>query len=109
MDRTCPACRTALVRRDGETQAHFLRRTYCDHRCSVADRSRKSAEAGNRPDVAELEEFTPAEILRAARTAAPRVPVPMLAAVLRAVEPLIASNARRRLLAPIAAEIRANR
>ena len=111
--RLCPACRTELVRRPGEKRAEYLSRSYCDMRCSVADRSRKAEERRAAKDRADREtpvdDFDRGELLRAAQRAAPGVAPTRLVAILDAVEPLIAMNVRRRTLAPIAAEVRARR
>ena len=110
--RLCPACKKPLERRVGEKRAEFVKRSYCDYACSVADRSRKAEErraAQDAADLADSDGFDRGELLRAAAKAAPGVAATRLAAILDAVEPLIAMNVRRRTLAPIAAEVRARR
>lgn len=110
--RLCPACHAELTRHPGERRADFVRRAYCGWDCSVADRTRKAEEARTAQDARDREdadEFERAGLLRAAALAAPMVAGTRLAAILDAVEPLIAANVRRRTLAPIAAEIRARR
>ena len=111
--RLCPACRQELVRRPGEKRAEYLSRSYCNYRCSVADRSRKAEERRAAQDAedreAPVDDFDRAEVMNVALRAAPGIAASRVAAIVDAIEPLIAQNVRRRTLAPIAAGVRAQR
>ena len=116
--RRCPACGAELTRRPGEKRAYYLARTYCAAACYHADKPRRAEEARTELDLrdraAERQrmdrlDFDDTEVLRRACQAAPRVPAATVAAIIAAVEPLIAATVRGRVLAPIALQVRANR
>ena len=115
--RWCPGCGKELVRRDGEKRAHFAKRSCCNFECSVVARTTKAEDRRREADLADITpvadlgalEFARSEVLRAAHNAAPQIPVSLLDDVVRAIEPLIAANTRRRLLAVVGARVRAAR
>jgi len=115
--RTCLACTKPLARRETEKRAEFLGRKYCNLQCSIDDRPRIAAEKRAALDLQDKLAppatsgltFTKAEILRRAHFHAPQIPISILDSVIREIEPMLEANTRHRILAPLAAEIRANR
>jgi hypothetical protein len=115
--RKCLHCQTPLSRRETEKRAEFLGRKYCNLQCSVADRPRVNAEKRAALDLKDKEAppetngltFTHQEILHRAHMAAPQIPISILDAVIKDIEPMLSANVRHRLLGPIAANIRAQR
>lgn len=112
--RHCPACDKELLRRPTEKRAHFVKRTYCDWECSVKGRSALAeekrllldAQDHDPPELMAAMTFTSKELLHTAHQVAPQVPVSVLAEVITAVEPLIASNTRRKLMKLVATKYR---
>jgi hypothetical protein len=115
--RKCLNCHKSLARRETEKRAEFLGRKYCDLKCSIADRPRVNAEKRAALDLKDQEAppvtggltFTHQEILHRAHMAAPQIPISILDAVIKDVEPMLSANVRHQLLGPIAARIRAQR
>lgn len=115
--RKCLHCNKVLARNEKERRAQFLGRKYCNLQCSIDDRPRVNAEKRaaldrkdqEAPPVTSGLTFTTQEILHRAHMHAPQIPVSLLDSVIREIEPMLAANARHRLLAPMAAQIRADR
>jgi len=108
--RICPSCGLILKRKSGEKRAEFMTRKYCDLKCSSHGRGRVNKEKTILDDHPRQRlDFDTPEILRRAHMAAPQVPVSILSDVVRAIEPMIAANARAKTLGLIAADIRNNR
>lgn len=113
--RLCAGCFTPMRRRPTEKRAEFLKRKTCGPACLSAYRRQVNAERRAEWDALDQGEdgtgltFDRAELLTAARRAAPDTPADLLGAVIDAVLPLIEATTRARVLAPLAAAARNQR
>ena len=108
--KLCAYCKEELYQRKDEKRGDFLKRKYCNIKCSDINRGVVKKEKTIFEDHPRQRlDFDPPEILRRAHMAAPQVPISVVADIVQAIEPMIAANARGRALGPIAAQIRASR